>query len=97
MPRNPIREKGLLPPTCRPSSSTASGRSAFPNGIVERGEAVAAAVSAATSEPAYGVADGLLITAEGGCHFVAGAPEYPVETAGRGRVPLWRARRGAND
>jgi len=66
-----------------PVEDRAATLSAFLDGFVERGEAVAAAISAATGKPAYGAMDELLITAAGGRHIVAGAPEWLADDTSR--------------
>ena len=66
-----------------PVEDRAAVISAFLDGFVERGEAVAAAISAATGKPAYGAMDELLITAAGGRHIVAGAPEWLADDTSR--------------
>eukprot|EP00168_Porphyra_purpurea_P000460 TRINITY_DN104_c0_g1_i9.p1 TRINITY_DN104_c0_g1~~TRINITY_DN104_c0_g1_i9.p1 ORF type:complete len:373 (-),score=74.33 TRINITY_DN104_c0_g1_i9:474-1592(-) len=66
-----------------PVKDRAAVISAFLDGFVERGEEVAAAISAATGKPAYGAMDELLITAAGGRHIAAGAPEWLADDTSR--------------
>ncbi|KAK1858549.1 hypothetical protein I4F81_001150 [Pyropia yezoensis] len=57
--------------------------SAFLVGFVDRGEAVAAAVSAAAGKPAYATMDEVILLAAAGRAFAAGVPEWLADDTSR--------------
>ncbi|KAK1859081.1 hypothetical protein I4F81_001679 [Pyropia yezoensis] len=67
----------------RPVKERVAVVSAFLDSFVDRGEAVAAAVSAAAGKPAYAAMDEVILLAAAGRAFAAGAPEWLADDTSR--------------
>ncbi|GAB0498306.1 hypothetical protein MMPV_009647 [Pyropia vietnamensis] len=67
----------------RPIKDRVAVVSAFLDGFVDRGEAVAAEISAAAGKPAYAAMDEVVLLAACGRSFAAGAPEWLADDTSR--------------